>query len=236
MGDCADYYEESGFAALGQHNKPERNNPRDWLVWHFTHVGNLAAIADSGCLRCPSQQDPVVNVALRDIKVRRARIAVKPDPDYPASKSVSDHVPFYVATKSPMLYTVTRGHKEYSGGADDLVFLGLSIGNLVDAGVIWCASDANAAASSVGFSREVDSLAEHLDFDLLCQEWWGKTPEDPHRPSRRAAEILVLEQVPLAMIGYVVAKNEITLERARTALQRDGHNRHYRVLPGFYFD
>lgn len=145
MGDCVGYYEESGFAALGQHNKPERNNPRDWLVWHFTHVANLGAIADSGCLRCPSKQDPVVNVALGNIKARRARIAVKPDPTYPDGKSVADHVPFYVAPKSPMLYTVTRGHQEYSGGADDLVFLGLSIGNLVDAGVIWCASDANAA-------------------------------------------------------------------------------------------
>lgn len=38
------------------------------------------------------------------------------------------------------------------------------------------------------------------------------------------------------MIGYVVAKNEATLERARTALERDVRGRHYRVLPEFYFD
>ena len=211
------YFHDSGFTAFGQ-AKPQRGKPENWLVWHFTHVRNLDAIASSGCLRCPNRQQPVVSVALDHIKERRQRVVVAPDESYPRGKSVADHVPFYIAPKSPMLYVVTRGHEQYPGGDADIVFLGLSIGRIAASGVTWCVSDANAAVSSVRFSREVGALGDHVDFDLLCQRDWSKTPDDPHRPSRRAAELLILDEVPLSAIQLVVAKVAPTLESARMSL------------------
>jgi hypothetical protein len=113
------YYPDSGFTALGS-GLPQRTAPRDWIVWHFTHCANLPSIVDSEHLYPSTRRQPVVNVALRDVKTRRHRIEVKPDEQYPLNKSVAEHVPFYIAPKSPMLYAVTHGHTDYTGGADPL--------------------------------------------------------------------------------------------------------------------
>jgi hypothetical protein len=83
----------------------------------------------------------------------------------------------------------------------------------------------------------VDNLAaSFVDFDLLCQKWWGKTTEDKNRPSRRAAEVLVLDQLPIEMITHVAAKSEASRESARSAFESVGGVRQYRLEPGFYYD
>ncbi|GGP70169.1 type II toxin-antitoxin system toxin DNA ADP-ribosyl transferase DarT [Saccharothrix coeruleofusca] len=228
------HYRTSGFAAIGS-ALPQRDRPRDWLVWHFTHIDNLPSIARAGCLRCQNHQEPPVSVALNKVKERRAFTTVAPDSEYPPGKSVADHVPFYIAAKSPMLFVVTRGHHDYSGGDGELVFLGLTIGHIADSGVTWCASDSNAARNFVEFSREVSSLGRFVDFDLLCRRQWNNTPEDPDRSSRRAAEVLVLDRLPLTMISHVVAKEQAVLDKARSILDATGGTRRYLVMPDFYY-
>ncbi|OXM44533.1 DUF4433 domain-containing protein [Amycolatopsis alba] len=229
------YFPDSGFASASSAG-PQREQPRDWLVWHFTHLENLEPIVKEGHLLCPERKLPAVSVALHGVKERRRHLMVAPDDQYPARKSVADHVPFYIAARSPMLFTVTRGHDNYSGGDTDLVFLGLSIGAIEDSGVTWCASDSNAACTIVEFSRKVDNIGQLVDYDLLCQKWWGKTPDDQNRPSRRAAEVLVLDTVPLEMITHVVAKTQVTLDKARDRLTSVGGVREYHVLPSFYYN
>lgn len=71
---------------------------------------------------------------MRSVKERRASKLVIPDYTYPAKRTVADHVPFYIAAKSPMLFVVTKGHENYKDGDGDLVFLGLTIGAIVDSG------------------------------------------------------------------------------------------------------
>lgn len=229
------YFLQSGFAALGS-GFPQRATPRDWLVWHFTHSANLSSIVASGHLRASTKQDPLVNVANQDVKALRRGIKVCPDKAYPMGKSVADHVPFYIAAKPPMLYAVTRGHQDYRGGCDSLVFMGLPIGSIVNSGIVWCASDANAATDFVRFTRNVELLGNFVDFDLLCEQMWNRTPDDPNRPSRRAAEVLVLDRLPVEMITHVIARTGDTLDEARSAFESVGGSRQYRVEKHFYHD
>jgi len=225
---------DSGFVSISD-SIPQRDRPQDWLVWHFTHLDNLPGIVESGSLRCQTHQNPIVSVALQSVKERRLSKIVDPDDFYPVGKSVADHVPFYIAVKSPMLYAVTKGHLNYAGGDEDLIFLGLTIGAIVESEVTWCASDSNAASNFVEFSREVETLGSFVDFDLLCQKWWNKTPEDQDRPSRRAAEVLILDEVPLTMITHVVTKTEASMGKGRALLDRDKVARMYRVVPELYY-
>lgn len=229
------YFPQSGFAALGS-GLPQRTAPRDWLVWHFTHCANLSSIVRSRYLYSSARQEPVVNVANHEVKARRKLIQVRPDGSYPEQKSVADHVPFYIAAKSPMLYAVTKGHQSYSGGCESLVFLGLPIGSIEDRSLIWCASDANAANTLVRFSRNLGQLGSFVDFDLLCAQMWNRTPDDPNRPSRRAAEVLVLDRLPIQMITHVVTRTDETLDRARSAFESVGGIRQYRTEQHFYYD
>lgn len=229
----ATYIPHSGFTAGS--GAPTRENPEDWYVWHFTHRDNLQAIADAGALLAPSSVDPQTNVADLQVKARRDLVAVTPDADYPDDTFVRDHVPWYIAAKSPMLFAVCRGHRDYSGGADPLVFLGMRLSDLIASGRTWCASNMNAASFDVDFSREVEQLGSFVDFDLLCAKMWNRTDDDPQRATRRAAEVLVLESVPLELVSAVVARTPSALDAARSTLGTVGGTRDYWNLPQFYY-
>lgn len=213
---------------------PSRDYPRDWLAWHFTHIRNLSGIVARKALLPASQVQPTVNVANRGVKERRAQILVTPDQAYPRSY-VHEHVPFYIAAKSPMLYVVNRGHAEYNGGSDDLVLLGFVLGDLASSGNVWCATNQNASTWTVGFSRDLDGLGSFVDFDLLCQQYWNNTADDPHRMSRRAAEVLVKDRFDLELVQVVITKQQRTLEAARLAFQHVGGLRQYHVVPQMFY-
>lgn len=226
------FFPEGGF--VGRGGGPRREAPRDWIVWHFTHIDNLPAIVDEQRLLPDSAVTPATHVANDDVKERRRHIAVNPHPAYPASM-VSDHVPFYIAAKSPMLYVVCNGYGRYKDGAGPLVHLGIPIGDLIDAGMTWCASDGNAAATFTEFSLDINQLGSFVDFDLLCQRDWYNTPEDPDRKSRRSAEVIVLGAVPLELVRYVCASTEQTMHVAQRLLTSVGGMREYIVKPEMYY-
>lgn len=108
------YKPESGFVARS--GGPDRKRPHDWIVWHFTHADNLPGIITAGRLLADSAVTPTTEVAYNPVKELRRHKVVAPDSRYPASMA-SDHVPFYIAARSPMLYVVCKGHSGYSGGA-----------------------------------------------------------------------------------------------------------------------
>ncbi|MHB1164543.1 MAG: type II toxin-antitoxin system toxin DNA ADP-ribosyl transferase DarT [Candidatus Nanopelagicales bacterium] len=228
------YVPDGGFMAVTD-GGPSATRPREWYVWHFTHIDNLPGIVAAGGLHPASAVAPTVDVADPAVKARRRTQVVEPDSDYPDGSVVSDHVPFYFAAKSPMLYVVSRGHQGYRGGTGPLIFLGMTLGDLVSSGLTWCASDRNAAAGLAQFSRDLDGLGTFVDFDLLRQRQWNSTQDDPDRPTRRAAEILVLGELPLNAVTAVVAKTDATLARAKALLTGVGGSRHYWSIPSFYY-
>lgn len=228
------YMPDSGFMARGAPG-PQRERPRDWLVWHFTHMDNIEAIAASGCLFPSSDVAPCRSVANDDVKDRRT-YRVRPDDDYPAS-TVRDHVPFYIAAKSPMLYAVTSpGPQAHKAKSQDLVFMGAVLGDLIDSTLTWCISNGNASSGFTAFSRKLDQIGDFVDFDLLCQKMWYNTIDDPYRQGRRAAECLVLGRVPLQLVSVIVTRNDAELRRARQHLETVGGMRQYRAMRDIFYN
>lgn len=211
---------DGGFVA---HNGgPTRDAPRDWMVWHFTRVEYLAEIVADGRLVCDDHVSARLgSVASPDVKARRRIMRVEAE-GYPAGRSVSSHVPWYIAAKSPMLYVVSKNFPR--DVLDGLVFLGMQLGDLEASGLEWVASNANAAMALAEFTTDADRLGAFVDFDLLSAREWYNTPEDPDRMSRRAAEILVHGHVPLELVSVVVARNERTVETARQTFEDAGYS------------
>lgn len=199
------FHDDGGFAADG--TLPSPSAPREWLAWHFTHESNIPGILRSGALLPSTLVRPATNVGQLSIKHDRESRQVDPGAGYPASV-VADHVPLYFAAKSPMLYKVCCGHDDYRGGSEPLVFLGFKVGDIVDSGCMWCASNANAAAGWALFTRDVDSLGSFVDFPLLTERMWSRTADDQGRPSRRAAELLVRDRLPIGLLRLVVTKSD----------------------------
>ncbi|HEY9293249.1 MAG TPA: DUF4433 domain-containing protein [Microlunatus sp.] len=229
------WHADSAFVARGQ-SAPSKTDPRAWMVWHFTHVSNLADIASAGELRPASRVTPTTSVADSGVKGRRQGIdIVIPDDHYPAS-TVSDHVPFYIAAKSPMLYVDCKGYNtEYTGGRAPLIFLGCNLGDVIDSTVVWCASNGNAGSRFTEFSRDLPTLGSFVDFDLLCERQWNNVPDDGDRTRRRAAEILVSGSVPLDLVTIVVAYDRQHREAAERVLRSVPGPRDYYDDTNFYY-
>ncbi|MDO3331364.1 Uncharacterised protein [Mycobacteroides abscessus subsp. massiliense] len=221
------YFPESGF--VGRNGGPRRDAPRDWIVWHFTHVDNLPGIIETGRLLPDSMIKPATEVANPEVKERRRHKAVDPHQNYPQSMA-SEHVPFYIAAKSPMLYVVCNRH-----GSAQLVHLGIVLADIIDAGLTWCASDGNAAATFTQFSCEITTLGHFVDYDLLCQRDWYNTPEDPDRKSRRSAEILIHGTVPIELVSYICCANTNTLNQTQTYFGNVSGMRNYKAQPTMYY-
>lgn len=134
-----------------------------------------------------------------------------------------------------MLYVMARGHDGYRDGCDPLIFLGVVLGDVIDANATWCVSDANAAAAYSRFSRDVPTLGSFVDFDLLRQRDWSNTQEDGNRKSRRAAELLVLKEVSISLVSLVVARSDAMLARARAVLGSVSGTCEYRTVPKLYY-
>lgn len=225
-------HQVSCFFARGN-QYPLREHPQNWMAWHFTHISNLPGIIQQGAVLPASLVEPTENVALRHIKQRRAQIPVRPDQQYPRTV-VNEHVPWYFAAKSPMLYAVKMGHEDRSPGLSGIVFLGVNVGDVINSDLTWCASDMNASMAYAQFSREVNSLGTFIDFDLLQEKMWNKVTEDPDRPSRRAAELLILGAVPLDLISLVIVQSASDVSEVQRRIIGAGWNPEVRARPYFY--
>jgi len=119
---------------------------------------------------------------------------------------------------------------------DSLVFFGVRLGDIVDLGLEWVASNGNAATLLTQFSADVDTLGTFVDFELLKAKYWNDTADDPARKSRRAAEILVYDSVPLTAVSLVAVSNAGTLQHAAALFGGAGYEHiEYRETTAFSY-
>lgn len=226
------FFADGGF--VGHNRGPHIDAPLDWMVWHFTRLDYLPEIVQCGQLVCDDAVSPRSgSVASAEVKALRRQREITA-PGYPAGRRVSQHVPFYFAAKSPMLFYVSRNFSQEV--LDSLVFLGVRIGDIVDLGLEWVASNGNAATFLTQFSADIGTLGTFVDFELLKTKYWNDTADDPARKSRRAAEILVHDCLPLGAVSLVAASNAATIERACVLLGSAGHDHiEYRETTAFTY-
>lgn len=90
----------------------------DRLIFHITHVKNLAGIIEAGFLfsdsACRAGSAKPVNIGYSHIKDRRLKRKVP----CAAKGTLGDYVPFNFCPRSVMLYVVSRGHDDYQGGQE----------------------------------------------------------------------------------------------------------------------
>ncbi|MFI2712104.1 DUF4433 domain-containing protein [Micromonospora sp. NPDC018662] len=175
---------------------------------HFTHIDNLPSVLSAGKLLADNSVGAHLrtDVGAADIKASRRTRPVT----CPPGGVVADYVPFYFAPLSPMMYRISREHRDgregcYPGGDDPLVYLVTSIDRVHGAGLPWVASHGNCAAGVTTFSRALGDLAALVDWPLMRAKYWKNVPEDSDRVRRRMAELLVHREFPLDLItGFVV--------------------------------
>lgn len=208
-------------------------------VFHFTHVDNMASIFEAEQLVCDrSARSGLLSTEVGDpdIKEARRRRLIP----LPGAGRVGDYVPFYFAPLSPMMFRIACEYRDgekraYRDGDRPLIYLGTTVGALIDAGCQWMATDGNARTAITSFGADLDQLHTMVDWDLMHAKWWQSTFDDPDRERRRMAEFLVHDHVPLAAIRWVAAYSGEYADRARASLgQHDLRNSIY-VRPDLYY-
>lgn len=184
--------------------------PEPVLLYHITHVDNLANILHKGCLYCQQYLHSAglhpVNIAYQTIQDRRAGTHV------PCGEGgvLHDYVPFYFAPRSPMLYAIHRGQVAgYAGGQRPIVHLVSSVQIMQETDHRFVFTDGHATMALSRFFTNVVDLAQ-IDWPLMKETYWHDTPEDPDRKRRRQAEFLVYNRVSwAAILGIGVIDSQI---------------------------
>ncbi len=206
------------------------------LVYHFTRVEHLEAIARHGLLPdAQAQAAGLLSVEIGNTGIKQARRErVVP---IPPGGVVADYAPFYFAPRSPMLYSISSGNvATYREGTDRLVYLVSSLEDLATHGLHVLLTDRNAVLQYAEFVDLAHGVrSDFIDWDLMKATYWNNTDAQPDRRERRMAECLVHERVPWQAFLGVAAKSQEVADEASQILQQPSVASRVVVRPEWYF-
>lgn len=170
------------------------------LLYHITHVTNLPSVLEHGGLQSHLfiQQHELTyfDVANQDVQSRRNKISISGG----IGGNLHNYVPFYFASRSPMLYYL---HKKKLM-QEDIIYFMTNIQTIIDNELPFVFTDAHAIRRLSNFYTDLSDL-DNVDWDVMKSDYWNDTDEDMSRKARRQAEFLVHNHVPLsACIGFAV--------------------------------
>ncbi|GIF77340.1 type II toxin-antitoxin system toxin DNA ADP-ribosyl transferase DarT [Asanoa siamensis] len=213
--------------------------PRDQWIYHFTHMDNLQRIFSTGRLLCDvAARDGQTRTEVGDPAIKQSR-RLRPVLAGPGGL-VGDYVPFYFASRSPMMYRIACDHRDskpdcYAGGDRPLVYLVTTIGAVVDAGLAWVGTDGNAATATSEFTADLGSLSTMVDWPLMMAERWSNAQDDMDRQRRRQAEFLVHDALPTQLIRWIATYSD--QHRSQAGRLISGHPLAERIIvrPKWYY-
>lgn len=182
--------------------------PRPTRAYHFTHVSHLASIMRDGLVSDSTAQATgriLREVGNQGVKARRREAAVDVEP----GGVVADYVPFYFTPRNLMLFQIHTGRvPTYEGGQECLVFLCVTLERVAELKLPWVVSDRNAAKALATFTADPAVLDDHVDWSVATTSAFNRTEEDPDRPERHQAELLVHRRVPWEAVQFVGTRTQ----------------------------
>ncbi len=197
---------------------------------HFTRIENLAGIVADGLqsdAMVRALSHTVVEVGHPDIKSRRRGQPV----GCGAGGYVGDYVPMYFTAQTSMSYSLHQQGVPF----DRVIYLQTSVERVQALGLTWVVSNRNAAQALAEFTDDVTKLDTHVDWAVISSSSWGRTDDDPDRPSRRQAELLVHRVLPWEAVERVVTKTAAMKAEVRSIMAAAGRSVAVDVIPRWYF-
>ena len=209
--------------------------PTRILLYHITHVNDLASVVELGRLHCyntrKQHESRYTNIAYQHIQDRRSSKAVPCGP----CGTLHDYVPFYFAPRSPMLYTINQGNVPgYAEGQKPVIHLVTSLEEVVTERAPFVFTDGHGTVELTDFFEDTKQL-DKIDWEVMKSEFWADTDDDPDRKRRRQAEFLIHSFVRWELIIGI----GVISQRIKTAvdqiLETSEHKPTVKVLPHWYY-
>lgn len=207
-------------------------------IYHMTHVKNLPGILAEGGIWCDrkaaARSHCRQSIAHAHIKERRAARDVTAG----RGGTLADYVPFYFATRQPMLYAIKGGRVAgYDGGQESVVYLKFSTERIARAkpqlGYVF--SNGHAEMRLAEFSDDLQLLTTMVDWPLMQEVYWNDTADDPNRKFRRQAEFLVHDFMPWGLTEEIGVYSDPVRAGVAAIIASHAHRPPVTVHRGWYF-
>ncbi len=202
--------------------------PQDPLIFHITHVDNLAGILSEGGVWSDSQRIArnlsSTNIGHLHIKQRRLNRPVMTRGD----GLLGDYVPFNFCPRSVMLYVVSRGHDDYRGGQEDIVHLVSRVSIATNLGRAWAFTDRHAELAHALHYDDLSRLDE-VPWQVMDKTYWTDVAEE------RQAEFLVHEFFPWTAVAEIGVMSNTAETKVKTAMAGSSHRPSVTVRPEWYY-
>lgn len=207
-------------------------SPERARIFRITHVENVPWILEHG-LTCRSAGvfDPEYrNIGDPELIEKRTAREVPVAP----GGTLSDYVPFYFTSRSPMLLNIRTGRNVPAVPMRDIVILVTSLPGLVEQGIPFVFTDQHAYLRAARFYTSLSDLGK-VDWEILKRSDFQYDPNDPGKMDRYQAEALVHRHVPVAALGGIICHGEAQRARLQPLLAKAGHATQVVARPEYYF-
>ena len=201
-------------------------------IFRIVHVDNVAGVLEHGlCSRSSAPKDQSYrNIGNLDLISKRSSRVVPVQPN----GTLSEYVPFYFTSRSPMLYNIKTGRNVSAIPMEEVVIFGTSVYKVAEAGIPVVITDRHAYLATARFSNSFDDLA-WIDWDILQRSDFAYDVNDIGKMDRYQAEALVYERLPVNVIGGILTYSESQRNRIVALAETMGVNVNVTANPRYFF-
>ncbi len=209
--------------------------PKPANIYRITHFNNLPGVL-SGSGIWPenvrmARNMPYTSIAHANIQSRRS---AKPVP-CGSGGTVNDYVPWYFATKAPMLYALHKGNVQtYAGGQVPIIYFRSTVETVGQAGLRFVFTDGHAIMFNSNFYDDLGCL-DQIDWPLMKAKYWHAIASDPDRPRRRQAEFLVHGFFPWDLVEEIGVMTQGLQKKVEALLQTAQHKPIVNIQTDWYY-
>lgn len=213
---------------------PPPTNPK---IYHILHVDRLRSVLASGGLLPDTEMNGRNGhgtvIGMHDLKARRLTRPV----DGHAGLTVGGCVPFYLCSKSFMLYILHKANHPnlaYRGGQRPIVHLEADMRTVVDwanrQGKRWAFTLGNASANYAEFRTSLDQLN-----DVNWQAVLGTDFSTPATKDAKQAEFLLEGGFPWELIERIGVIDNLVATQVADAIHGAAHRPQVELKRGWYY-
>lgn len=155
----------------------------------MTHIDNIPHIIKNGITHKNSSNFNKNYKSIGDTSL----ISTRDNYKLPNGNTIGDYIPFYLGTRTPMLYVIQNGYNGVSViHPSEIIYCVSSIQKVLDANLDFIYTDGHATDnfSNYYFPKDVNNIENQVDFDATKTEIW-KNESDLDLKRRKEAEFLI---------------------------------------------
>ncbi|MBK7943916.1 MAG: DUF4433 domain-containing protein [Flavobacteriales bacterium] len=173
--------------------------PNKIFLYRIVHWECLPDVLDRGFYpkRHPGFQLPPKRIGDFELADKRDSFVLKTS----GAGTIGEHVAFYFAGHSPMLYKIHTGYGVPQEHQRDIVYICCKLETIAGLGHPYLFTDGQAnTGKDTGRTKEYTALMDlaKLDWTVIPEQYWRDTEDDRDRERRKQAEFLVKGHVPVA--------------------------------------